>query len=111
GILEGAGAAAGQPEARAASAVRAQLEPEKALLRGRFEDDCACAVTEEDECRTVAPVEDLGEHVPADDERPLREAAGEHPVALRERVHEARAAGRKVVGGRVLGTKLVGEER
>src|ERR1700681_2438085 len=46
------------------------------------------------------------EQVAADYERPLRKSADEHPVRLRERVHEAGAAGREVVGRRVDGAEL-----
>ena len=66
-----------------------------------LEHDRAGAVAEEDERRAVLPVEDARQEVAADHERALREPAGEHPVGLRERVHEAGAAGGEVVGGRV----------
>ena len=61
--------------------------------------------------RAIRPVDDLGEHVAADDERALGETAGDHPVRLRDRVHEAGAAGREVVRGGVLRAELVGEDR
>ena len=57
------------------------------------------------------PVEDLREHVAADDERVLREPGRDHRVRLRDRVHEAGAAGEQVVGGRVGHPERVGEQR
>ena len=95
----------------AAAAVRAQLEAEEAALVDALEHDRAGAVAEEHERRAVGPVEDLGEHVAADDERPLREPGRDHAVGLRERVHEARAAGEQVVGGGVGHAERVGEQR
>ena len=111
GVLEVARAAARQPEVLAAAAVRAELEAEEAALVDRLDHDRAGAVAEEDERRAVVPVEDLREHVAADDERALREARRRPCVRLRDRVHEAGAAGEQVVGGRVGHPERVGEQR
>ena len=85
--------------------------PRKPRSGDRLHDDGARAVAEEHERRAVLPVEDAREQVAADDERALREPAGEHPVRLGERVHEAGASGREVVGGRIGRTEPVGEDR
>src|SRR4051794_17445597 len=58
GIVEQTRAAAGQPEALAAPSVGPELEAEKAPVGRRLEHDRARAVAEEDERRTVLPVED-----------------------------------------------------
>ena len=94
----------------AARAVRAEIEREEAGLLRPLEHDRARAVAEEDDGRAVVPVDDAGEHVAADDERSLGETGGEHPVRLYERVHEAGAAGREVIGGSLGRAELVGED-
>ena len=104
-------AAAGQPEAVAAAAVGAELEAEEPALLDRLHHDRARAVAEEDERRAVVEVEDLREHVAADDERAAREPGGEHPVRLRDRVDEAGAPGEQVVRRGVGHPELVGEQR
>jgi hypothetical protein len=86
-------------------------EPQEAAVRDSLEHDRARAVAEEDGGAAVAPVQDPREDVASHDERTVREAGGQHPVGLGNRVHEAGAAGREVVGGRVLGSELVGDDR
>ena len=109
GVLEGARTAAREPEVLAAAAVGAQLEAFEPALGDPLHHDRAGSVAEEDECRTVGPVENLREHVSADNERLLRETARDHCVGLREGVDEARAAGEEVVGGRLGSRQEVGE--
>ena len=87
----------------AAAAVGAELEAEEAAALDGLHDHRAGAVAEQDERRAVVPVEDLREDVAADHERLAREAGCEHPVGLRDRVHEAGAAGEQVVRGGILG--------
>src|SRR5947209_15843916 len=82
------------------AAVRAELEAEKATVVDLLQYDGAGAVTEQDECRPVAPVEDAGQDVAADDERALRQSGRDHPVRLDERVDESRATGKQAVGRR-----------
>ena len=105
GVVEVTRAAARQPEVLATGAVRAELEAEEASAGDRLHHDRAGTVAEEHERRAVVPVEDLREHVAADDERAFRETAREHPVRLGDRVHEARAAGEQVVGAGVGGAR------
>ena len=94
----------GQVELRPARAVRAELEAEKTAFGDAVENDRPGAVSEQDGGAAIAPVEDPGEHVAADDERVARKARGEHPVPLGDRVHEARAAGGEVIGAGFVGT-------
>ena len=110
-VLEVARAAARQPEVLAAAAVGAQLEAEKAALLDPLDHDRARSVAEQNERGAVGPVEDLGQDVTADHERPLREARRDHPVCLGERVHEPRAAGEQVVGRRIGHSERVREQR
>ena len=110
-VVELPRAAPGQQQVLAAAAVGAELEAEEAAALDRLHHDRAGAVAEEHERRAVVPVEDLREHVAADDERPLRETRREHPVGLRDRVHEAGAAGEQVVGGGVGAPERVGHQR
>ena len=86
-------------------------KPRKPPWSTALEHDRTGAVAEEDERRAVAPVEDLREHVAADDERALCQPGGEHRVRLRDRVDEACAAGREVVRGGVGHPERVGEQR
>ena len=76
-------------------------KPRNPPLDDRLHHDRAGAVAEEHERRAVVPVEDLREQVATDDERLLGEPRRQHAVRLRDRVHEAGAAGEQVVGGRV----------
>ena len=94
----------------AAAAVGAQLEAFEPALVDPLEHDRAGSVAEEDERRTVGPVEDLREHVAADDERLLREAGRDHRVRLREGVDEARAPGEEVVRSRLGRRQEIGEK-
>src|SRR3954469_10641366 len=66
-VVEHSRAAAREPEILAAGPVRAELEPEEALLGRRLEHDGARPVAEEHEGRAVVPVEDPREEVAADD--------------------------------------------
>ena len=96
---------------RAARPVGSELEAEEAALADALENDRAGPVSEQHGRPPVAPVQDLREHVPADDQRPLREAPGEHPVGLGDGVHEARAASGEIVGACVMRAQLVREDR
>ena len=111
GVLERPRTTARVLEVDAASAVGAKLEAEEAAVRDRLEDDSTRAVAEQDERRAIVPVEDLREDVTADDERPSRQAGGEHAVGLGDRVHEPRAPGEQVVGGRLRHSELVRHQR
>ena len=82
----------------------------KPPLLDRLHDDCAGAVSEEDERRAVLPVEDLREHVSSDHERASRETRREHPVGLRDRVDESRAAREQVVGRRLRHPERIRED-
>src|SRR5207248_1060053 len=59
----------GQVELGPARAVRAELEAEQTAFGDPVENDRPGAVAEQDGGAAIAPVEDPGEHVAADDER------------------------------------------
>src|SRR6476646_1941114 len=111
GLVEEPGTAPRQPEIRTAASVGAELEAEEAARVDLLQDNRPGAVAEQDERRAIVPVEDLGQHVSADDERAIREPGREHRLGLRDRVDEACATGREVVGGGVRHAERVGEER
>jgi hypothetical protein len=84
---------------------------EEAAVVDRLHHDRTGAVPEQHERRAVFPVEDLREHVAADDEGASRKPRHEHRVRLRDGVHESRAAGEEVVGSGTRHAERVGEER
>ncbi len=73
----------------------------------RFDDDGAGAVSEQHAGRAVVPVEDAGEGLGADDERPLEHAALQIVVGGGEREDEA-GAHRLHVEGRAMGDAELG---
>ena len=95
----------------APAAVGAELERLEAAGLDALEHDGSGAVAEQHARRAVAPVEDARQHVSTDHQRAVGQAGGDHPVGLRERVHEARAAGQEVVGGSGRRAELVREQR
>ena len=94
-----------------ALAVRAELEALEAPVRDAPDHDRARSVSEKDAGRAVVPVDDLRERLGADDQRVSRQPTCHRPVRLRERVHEAGAAGGKVVGSGIRRPELRGEKR
>ena len=75
-------------------------KPRKPAALNPLEHDRAGAVAEQHARRAVVPVHHLRQEVAADDERAVREPAGEHRVRLGDGVDEARTPGRQIVGGR-----------
>ena len=87
-------------------------KPRKPPCVDRLQHDRAGAVAEEDERRAVRPSRGSSRARRRRRRAPARASpAASIAVGLRDRVHEAGAAGREVVGGGFAGAQRVGDER